>query len=165
MWVWSLWSEGLHPVQLGVVFGGTLLAAYTDIRARRIPNRLTMPMLALGLVWAAWLSGLPGLFDAVTACSVLALPYAFLLSLGQGGAGDVKLMGAIGAWVGFVHGLVVLLSVAAMGVVMATFLLVAARHNWHLGIQRVQGRNTMPYGVAIFGGVCAWTIGVLLWAP
>ena len=47
-------------VQWGAVLGASLAAAVWDLRQRRIPNALTLPMLGAGLVYSAWVGGLSG---------------------------------------------------------------------------------------------------------
>ena len=118
------WSKDLleHPLpwlQWGVVASAVLVAATTDLRSRRIPNWLTGPLALSGLLQAAVLGGLPALADSATACVLLALPYVFLFIMAGGGAGDAKIMGAIGTWLGVVHGAWTLVSVCLAGVVMA----------------------------------------------
>ena len=102
--------------QWGVVIGASLFAVVSDIRQRRIPNALTFPLLAVGLIWAACFGGLAGLLEALGACALLALPYVLLFIFVGGGAGDAKLMGAIGAWLGLRYGLVALCEGGGMGV-------------------------------------------------
>jgi prepilin peptidase CpaA len=78
----------------------TLAAAVTDVRSRRIPNALTVPFFFAGLVYQAVFRGWPGLGDAGLA---FLLGFGTLLVLwlvGGGGGGDVKLMGALSAWLG-----------------------------------------------------------------
>ena len=76
-----------------------ILAAVCDIRTHRIPNPLILAGLALGLAWHAWRGGAPGLLlslEGVAVAGLALLPYA----LGGLGAGDVKLLGAVGALMG-----------------------------------------------------------------
>lgn len=75
------------------------LAAVCDIRSQRIPNLLVLTGLGLGLAWHIWRGGGPGLLWSLEGLAVaccLLLPYA----LGGLGAGDVKLLGAVGALMG-----------------------------------------------------------------
>lgn len=113
MWLTTLWEQGLQPVPWAVVVAASLVAAMTDIASRRIPNILTGPLLLGGVVWAAWTAGPSGLADSISACVLLALPYVLLFLFAGGGAGDAKLMGAVGAWLGMVNGLIVLSCVCA----------------------------------------------------
>ena len=75
-------------------------AAVIDCRLRRIPNYLTVPAAALGLAYhAAAPSGL-GLGPAAAGLGIgfglLLIPWL----LGGAGMGDVKLLAALGAWLG-----------------------------------------------------------------
>ena len=106
----TLWDHSVVPVQWGVVLCVSLIGAITDLRSGRIPNFLTMPILLAGATWAVWLCGPAGLADALLGCLLLATPYVLLFVFAGGGAGDAKLMGAIGAWLGVVNGLVALAS-------------------------------------------------------
>jgi len=87
----------------------TLSAALLDWRSRRIPNWLTMSGLFLGIVVHAVLSGWHGIRFALEGAS-LGLAVLFPLVLLRGlGAGDWKLIGAVGAMLGPVLLLFVLL--------------------------------------------------------
>ena len=73
------------------------LATASDIRTRRIPNRLTFPAAAVGVILNTYQSGWEGCIMSVAG---LALGMAFLLvpyMMGGMGAGDVKMLGALGA--------------------------------------------------------------------
>jgi len=74
-------------------------AVYMDIRERRIPNRLTASGLLTALVLASLM--VRGVPVAALAGAALALFVAFpLVALGGFGAGDAKLLMAVGAFVG-----------------------------------------------------------------
>ncbi len=153
------------------------LAALFDIKERRIPNWLIVFALTGGVLLNSW----HGLLHVIDACmgfglgiGVLFIPFA----LGWIGAGDVKLVGAIGAILG--HTLLprVLFYSALAGGVLAIFSLMWNGIDW----QRVKSlwrdvsmliysqgvvlpetmhereltqTHTVPYGVAI-------TIGTLI---
>ncbi|MBA2303917.1 MAG: prepilin peptidase [Acidobacteria bacterium] len=84
----------------GVLAAGLLVATVIDLKTRRIPNELTAAMAVSGLLLSvAEVSGV-GL-----AASLAGLVLGLLLmmpgyALGATGAGDVKLMAAVGAIVG-----------------------------------------------------------------
>ena len=76
------------------------IACVWDLRTRRIPNALTFGSSLLALGVSLLVSGLPGLGYAMAGWSVgLAIFLPFFL-LGGMGAGDVKLLAALGAWLG-----------------------------------------------------------------
>ena len=75
-------------------------AGWMDLRSRRIPNWLTVPGLFLGIVLRAATGGWPGLKSSLLGAGLgllLLLPFVLLKALG---AGDWKLAGALGAFVG-----------------------------------------------------------------
>ncbi len=90
----------MSSVAFAAVAAGGLIATVIDVRTRRIPNVLTATMASVGIGLAAFgISGL-SLWGSVVGLLVgLALMLPGHL-LGATGAGDVKLMAAIGAIVG-----------------------------------------------------------------
>jgi prepilin peptidase CpaA len=93
--------ERLAPAAQILLAFAVLIAGYYDIRWRRIPNWLTLPTALVGFALNSFLFGLPGLKNAFFGF-VLALLINFpLYALRARGAGDVKLLAAIGALVGW----------------------------------------------------------------
>ena len=97
------------------------IAVTTDLRFRRIPNLLLLPALSLALMLHAIDAGMAGL---VTAAGGLVLGLAMLMPLyavGGMGAGDVKLLGVIGSFLGpggaVVAGLATMIAGAVLGIV------------------------------------------------
>src|SRR5262245_9642334 len=83
-----------------VAIGIVLIAVVWDLRTRRIPNVLTFgaTIAALAVHW--YFGGFTG---AGRTLGGWAVGFAFFFpffALGGMGAGDVKLVGAIGAWLG-----------------------------------------------------------------
>jgi Flp pilus assembly protein protease CpaA len=112
-WIWLL------------VVGAGVIASITDLRHTRIPNWLTLPLFAGGLLYAGIHSGIPGLGQALagaaTAGTVPLLGYIML----AGGAGDAKLMMAFGTWLGFEASIVLMVGVAVTGFIQAMVVVVS----------------------------------------
>ena len=110
------------------VFAITVVAAITDLRCRRIPNALTFTGALLGLIFSVVAYGGAGALSSVEGWALgLALWLPFY-ALGGMGAGDVKLLACVGAWVGpeAVIGVAIHASLAGG----AFALLVALRHGY-----------------------------------
>ena len=75
------------------------IACWTDLRTRRIPNVLTFGAAAAGLVFHAFFSG-SGPLTALAGWFTGVLIFAPLFLLRGMAAGDLKLLGAFGAWLG-----------------------------------------------------------------
>lgn len=94
-------------------------AAILDVQHHRIPNWLTYPGIALGILLRSVFFGLKGLGSGV-AGSLIAGGIVFLFYVVRAmGAGDVKLLAAIGSLVGPSHAVIVLLATAICGGVLA----------------------------------------------
>lgn len=148
-----------------------VLAAWTDVRTRRIPNSLTVSALLLALALRGMLGGaalLDGLLGAVVAFAVL-LP---LFALGGVGGGDAKLLVVAGAFLGPKGFVVALLATALAGGVMSLayavrrgvilpallntggllkFVFTAGRSGQRTTLE-MPGTLSIPYAVAIAAG-------------
>ena len=92
----------------------TIAAAVWDIRIKKIPNKLTLPIFGLGIVYQASFNQWSGLADG--ALGFLAgFGLLFVLwMIGSGGGGDVKLMGGLSVWLGLDLTIYVLVASTAM---------------------------------------------------
>ena len=87
---WSVWLVAVTLIVAAVIDGWQL----------RVPNWLTFPMIISGWVFGAVTAGWAGLGDSLLGTVVglaLLLP---AYAIGGMGAGDVKLLAGVGAWVG-----------------------------------------------------------------
>src|SRR5687767_4887677 len=76
------------------------LASFCDIRSSRIPNWLTFSGTVIALSTHAWMSGVQGLLFSLAGLGAGLGLFLILYFSGGVGAGDVKLMGTVGAIVG-----------------------------------------------------------------
>lgn len=157
------------------------VASCIDLRERRIPNALSIGGAAVGLVMSAAVGGPSALLLAICGlllCLVCLLP--FYLTGGMG-AGDVKLMAAVGAFIGPLHGFLAVLLTLCAGAVLGLLCVAwralaqaAQNHHvlgWHggklspLAIER-QLKSKIPYAAAIAIGTTVeiWQAPTLLTA-
>ena len=83
-----------------VAMAVALVACAFDLRRRRIPNALTFGAAAAGLLTACVTGGPPALGSSALGWLVGLAVFMPVYALGGMGAGDVKLLAALGAWVG-----------------------------------------------------------------
>jgi prepilin peptidase CpaA len=93
----------VYPIQavpIVVVFTASLVMAVTDVWKFKVYNVLTLPLLLSGLAYHAVVGGVAGFSGSLAgALFGFAVLLAFYV-MGGMGAGDVKLMAAVGAWLG-----------------------------------------------------------------
>jgi len=123
-----------------------------DLAERRVPNVLTVSGAVLGLAWAGLTQGWSGLAWSVAGCAVGLALFLPLFLVGGLGAGDVKLLAAFGAWLGWQMLLPVILFSAATGAVIGIALIVLRRH-----------RRDVPLPFGPFIAAAGWL--VMMWAP
>ena len=110
--------HGLHPRE-SAVLAVVVLACWYDLRTRRLPNPLTLGGAAVALLHAAYITGAGGAVASISGWAVGLLLFLPFFALGGLGAGDVKLLAAVGAWLGPGPALWVALYAAMAGGVMA----------------------------------------------
>ncbi|ABO59374.1 prepilin peptidase [Burkholderia vietnamiensis] len=153
-----------YPVPLCVTLL-VIVAASTDLASRRIPNRLVVAGLAGALVAQCALHGVPAgvlawLAGAATGLGLL-LPFYLLRGMA---AGDVKLMLAIGAWVGAqMTFYIVLATFVAGGIGALGFALLRGRMRrmWTNVWMLVAHRAAAPLAGATDGPVESASVGAL----
>jgi len=92
---WVYWAVSVFAI----------IAAYIDGKELRVPNKLTLPMIVAGWIWSSIFYGMNGdgwYIGLMWSLAGTGVGLATLLpayAIGGMGAGDVKMMAAIGAWV------------------------------------------------------------------
>jgi len=93
-----------------------LMAGYTDLKERRIPNIITLPFLLIGLLFNL----IAGQYKTTLIGFSIALVLGVIMwLLGGMGGGDVKLMAGIGAWLGVMAYFNILFMASIIGVIWA----------------------------------------------
>ena len=114
----------MKPGIIGLAVALAIVAGVMDWRSRRIPNWLTVPGLFVGVIANTAVSGWSGAKASLLGAGLgvlLLLPFVLVRSLG---AGDWKLIGALGAFLGPGNLLDVLLVTVLMAGAMALALIV-----------------------------------------
>ena len=139
----------LEAIDLFLIFI-LAVALYYDLFEKRIPNRVTVTAILVGLVYRSLTGGLTGLQDALLGGAVglglLLIPFV----LRGMGAGDVKLLTAVGVLQGVAFVLYTAAAMAIAGGVIAVY---------YFFFLRLRGAH-FPYGIAIAIGA-VFTLGFL----
>jgi prepilin peptidase CpaA len=115
----------LFGVREIVVLAVALVAVVFDVRTRRIPNWLTFGASAAALVYAMFDAGLPGVGIAAAGWIAGAALFFPFFALGGMGAGDVKLLAALAAWLGPSESVWLAIFAAMAGGVLGVFVALA----------------------------------------
>ena len=178
----------LPPVLQLVLAAVVVTAGLKDIRTRRIPNWLTVSALVVGVALNTFLYETPGLWMSLKGAGLGLLIYFPLFAIRAMGAGDAKLMTAVGAivgpanWLGIFMltaiiggacGLVLILATgrtrktaANMGFLVAQMAYLRAPYlaRPELDVQSPKAVG-LPHGAMIALGVFACLAAAAIWAP
>jgi prepilin peptidase CpaA len=83
-----------------IAVGMALTACVTDLRSRRIPNVLTFGGAMAALVFHGVSAGKAGLLTSLAGWGLGLVFFLLPFALGGLGGGDIKLVAALGAWLG-----------------------------------------------------------------
>jgi prepilin peptidase CpaA len=90
----------MHTSLITILFAVLLIGAIIDLRTQKIPNLLTYPAMIFALSYHSAINGFEGLIFSgaglLIGILLLIIPYA----MGGMGAGDAKLLGTIGSFLG-----------------------------------------------------------------
>lgn len=106
-----------------------IVAAWIDGKQLRVPNWITFPMVGTGFVYNLAAYGGEGLSIAFAGMCVGLLTLLPLYAVGGMGAGDVKLMAGLGAWLGWEVTLWAFVYTVVVGAVMA-IVMVLSKKAW-----------------------------------
>lgn len=161
-------------------------AAIFDLRYRKIPNWLVLVGLVLGFGLNTFLFEVAGLAASAKGMGLALLIYFPLYLLRAMGAGDAKLMAAVGSIVGWGNWLAIFVATAVIGGVLGVIVLLFAgrirKTFWNMGwilneilhfrapyhssqeldVRSAQGMR-MPHGVAIALGSIAFLVARAVW--
>jgi prepilin peptidase CpaA len=158
----------------------TAIAASLDIRTHKIPNLLTFPTILAATAYFTAVQGYQGFLFSIgglfTGLALLLLPYL----MGGMGAGDAKLMGAVGAWLGAGNTIKAFLFIASTGCIYGLIVVIVHRHRFQGYLKQlwltaqtfllarkyvpvesgavVMSRPKVYYGVAIAAGTLIYLV-------
>src|ERR1700734_26413 len=101
-------EPSMTPLQSQLTYPATATAAALvgsvfDVKSRRIPNFITFPSILLGLAMHLALGGWKQLLNSLAAGLICGIVFLVFYIAGGMGAGDVKLIAAVGCIAGLSH--------------------------------------------------------------
>lgn len=168
--VWNQYGWDPRTLVYLVMVSGLLLGTFVDLEHYIIPDRVSLGGMVTGLAFSALVPALhqePDAGSALVASFIGLVAGAgslflvgelgrWLLKKDAMGLGDVKLLGGIGAYLGWSGVLFTVLVSSLIGSVVGITLILSGKREW-------QGR--LPYGPFLAMGALAWIFGGRdLWA-
>jgi len=174
------WAQFIPPMAVTVA----ACAAVSDVRERRIPNRLTYPAMIAGVILQTALHGWRGLLLGIAGAFLFGGAFLLFHLVRAMGAGDVKLAAALGCIIGPGASWRVMFATAVAGGALAIVFMVASGRIvetlwntlWVVAFHAQHGLQThptvnldnpgavrMPYGLAFAAGTLYWAVSTQLW--
>lgn len=123
-----MFSIGYDLVMPAVIVPAMVAACWSDLRRHRVPNWLNLSLAATGLMAQALFAGWPGLQNGLYGL-LAGFSLLFVLWMMRAmGAGDVKFMAALGAWIGPEQTFYAVLAGGLIGGVIAAGMILYRRH-------------------------------------
>ena len=169
-YVGLLWffGAGWPAVVYGLLYSALLVVAGTDLSHKIIPNIITFPGIAVGLISAStilplgFVNGLIGLLVGGGILWLLAWASPYLFGKEGMGGGDIKLLAMIGAFLGWKPALMTIMVGSFLGSVVGITL---------IAVRVIKREDYIPFGpflvcgalVALFFGqsILDWYLGLL----
>jgi prepilin peptidase CpaA len=155
----SIQREMMQIVMTGALIAILITAIWIDLRSSRIPNWLTLPTMVFALATHAWLGGTQeALFGLAGLGTGFGLFFALYVSAGIG-AGDVKLMGTVGAMLGPSGALLSGALAILVGGAYAAGIMLYQSYLSRNGFAHEEAPLRLRYGIAIAGGTLLVQLG------
>lgn len=133
-------------------------SAVIDLHQRRIPNPLVAAAAAVGVLLNGWHAGLGGVLFSIAGLLIALAALLPLYMTGGFGAGDVKAMAAVGAFLGPRGALFAVVCTLLVGAAVAVAVALARRLRPARGTRTTladMARLRFPYAIAIACGTAA----------
>ncbi|MDG2185354.1 MAG: A24 family peptidase [Mariniblastus sp.] len=172
---WPYWAVSVFVI----------VAAYIDGKQLRVPNKITYPMIFAGWIYSMISYGVAGdgwYMGLLWSLAGTAVGLATLLpaySIGGMGAGDVKMMAAVGAWVYCWTTFYAFCISAIVGAILAVFMIIfsgEAKKHWNqmfyilneimtvrnpetlssIAAERKSSMRLLPYGIPLAIGTVTY---------
>ncbi len=172
---WPYWAVSVFVI----------VAAYIDGKQLRVPNKITYPMIFAGWIYSMISYGVAGdgwYMGLLWSLAGTAVGLATLLpaySIGGMGAGDVKMMAAVGAWVYCLTTFYAFCISAIVGAILAVFMIIfsgEAKKHWNqmfyilneimtvrnpetlssIAAERKSSMRLLPYGIPLAIGTVTY---------
>lgn len=164
LWIWIRYGWNLQTPVYGLMAGGLLLGTFVDLDHMILPDRVTLGGIAAGFILSplvpalhnatsAGSSFLASLLGAVAGGAVLggvAILGKWLFRKEAMGMGDVKLLAAIGALLGWRAVLFTVMTSALAGSLVGIILMARRTKGWE---------SRIPYGPYLALGAMVWILG------